>query len=144
MIDDMSDMIHGSCLTLIDKWQEIAGYFDCLLAEKQGLLNPQYHDSLLTDDGAFTRSKKYFWAIEFLKEAESSIQDNINQIRRFLELLVANGPNSSADVMHQAFSMRVKKHSVAIQKLDSLRKSFRNKQDEAKALRDGVSYTTSN
>lgn len=40
MIDDMSDMIHSSCLTVIKRWEEIAGYFDCLLVEKQGLLNP--------------------------------------------------------------------------------------------------------
>ena len=137
MLDDMSDMVYCSCLAVIDRWDEIAGYFDALLAEKNGLLNPHYHDSLLTDDGAFTRSKKYFWAIEFLKEAESSVLDNISQTQRFLDLLIANPPTT--DLARSAFATRVKKHHISLQKLESLRKGFKSKQDEAKALRDGVS-----
>src|SRR4051812_17575773 len=81
MLDDMSDLIQESCLTVVSRWQEIADYFDSLLTERNGLLNPEYHDSLLTDDSGFTRSKKYFWAIEILKEAESSIDDNISQLQ---------------------------------------------------------------
>jgi hypothetical protein len=143
MLDDMSDLVHRGLLTVIGKWEEIAEYFDSLLVEKKGLLDPDYHDSLLTDDGGLTRSKMYFWAIEFLKEAESSVLENISQARRFIDLLSANPP--AAKMSRTAFTMRLKKHQVVLQKLEWLRKWFRNKQDEAKALRDGVannSFTT--
>ncbi|KAH8595496.1 hypothetical protein B0O99DRAFT_479000, partial [Bisporella sp. PMI_857] len=87
MVDDMSDLIYKSLVTVISRWNEIAHYFDKLLTEKSGLLCPEYHDSLLTDDENFSRSKKYFWAIEFLKEAGNSISDNIRQTQRFVEFL---------------------------------------------------------
>lgn len=138
MLDDMSGIVHKSLQTVIDKWEEIADYFDGLLVEKNGLLNPDYHDSLLTDDGAFTRSKKYFWAIEFLKEAETSILDNINQAGQFLDLLKANPPSS--EVARRAYTIRLRKHHITIQKLKVLKRRFRQKQSEAKAMRDGVRY----
>ncbi len=137
MIDEMSDLVHGNLLIVIGRWEQIACYMEGLLAEKNGLLDPEYHDSLLTDDAKFTRSKKYFWAIEFLIEAETSILDNINQARRFVELMNSNPP--SEEVARRVFVMRLRKHDTAIQKLDSLRKGFVKKQEEAKALRDGVS-----
>ena len=138
MLDDMSGLVHKSLLTIIGSWEEIADYFDNLLVEKNGLLNPDYHDSLLTDDSTFTRSKKYFWAIEFLKVAESSVLDNIDQTGRFIDLLNANPPAS--EVARKAFVMLLKKHYVNLQKLKALRIRFRCKQDEAKALRDGVGH----
>lgn len=136
MIDEMSDLVHGNLLIVIGRWEQIACYMEGLLAEKNGLLDPEYHDSLLTDDAKFTRSKKYFWAIEFLIEAETSVLDNINQARRFVELMNSNPP--SEEVARRIFVMRLRKHNTAIQKLDSLRKGFVKKQEEAKALRDGV------
>jgi hypothetical protein len=137
MIDEMSDLVHGNLLIVIGRWEHIACYMEGLLAEKNGLLDPEYHDSLLTDDAMFTRSKKYFWAIEFLIEAETSVLDNINQARRFVELMNSNPP--SEEVARRMFVMRLRKHNTAIEKLDSLRKGFVKKQEEAKALRDGVS-----
>jgi hypothetical protein len=136
MLDDMSGLIHRSLLIIVSKWEEIADYFDGLLVEKNGLLHPEYHDSLLTDDGAFTRSKRYFWAIEFLKQAQYSVSDNISQAERFIELLTLNPPVTK--MAQSAFAIRLKKHQVALQKLEALRKRFRQKQDEAMALRDGV------
>jgi hypothetical protein len=136
MIDEMSDLVHGNLLIIVGRWEQIACYMEGLLAEKNGLLDPQYHDSLLTDDATFTRSKKYFWAIEFLIEAETSVLDNINQARRFVELMNSNPP--SGEVARRMFITRLKKHNTAIQKLENLRKGFVKKQEEAKALRDGV------
>jgi hypothetical protein len=138
MIDEMSDLVHGSLLTVVSRWEQIAFYLEGLLAEKNGLLDPEYHDSLLTDDAKFTRSKKYFWAIEFLIEAETSVLDNINQAKRFVELMNANPPVE--EIARRMFMIRLKKHNNAIQKLESVKKGFAKKQDEAKALRDGVSH----
>jgi hypothetical protein len=138
MIDEMSDLVYGNLLIVIGRWEQIACYMEGLLAEKNGLLDPEYHDSLLTDDATFTRSKKYFWAIEFLIEAETSVLDNISQAKRFVEFMNSNPP--SGEVARRMFMMRLKKHNTAIQKLDIIRKSFVKKKEEAKALRDGVSH----
>ncbi|KAH8807840.1 hypothetical protein F5884DRAFT_900166 [Xylogone sp. PMI_703] len=136
MLDDMSDIVYGSLLAVIDRWEEIAHYFDNLLAEKKALLNPSYHDSLLNDDSALTRSKRYFWAIEFLKEVEASICDNLKQARRFVALMTANPPSTVA--AQSVFASRLHKHQMAIRKLETLKLGFKHKQDEAKALRDGL------
>lgn len=141
MIDEMSDLVYGNLLIVIGRWEQIACYMDGLLAEKNGLLDPEYHDSLLTDDATFTRSKKYFWAIEFLIEAESSVLDNINQARRFVELMNSNPPSEA--VARRMFVMRLKKHNTAIQKLEIIREGFMKKKEEAKALRDGVRHDSS-
>lgn len=139
MLDEMSDLVHSSCMIVIARWEELAGYFDGLLAEKRGLLDPAYHDSLLTDDKAFTRSKKYFWAIEFLQEAEAGVLNNIAQVGRFLELLETNPPISA--IAENTFRARVRRHLSTLRKLEDLKTRFRMKQDEAKALRDGVGIT---
>ncbi|KAE9377870.1 hypothetical protein N431DRAFT_399020 [Stipitochalara longipes BDJ] len=136
MIDEMSDLVYGNLLIVIGRWEQIACYMEGLLAEKNGLLDPEYHDSLLTDDATFTRSKKYFWAIEFLIEAETSVLDNINQAKRFLEIMNSNPP--SGEVARRMFLMRLRKHNTAIQKLEIIRKGFVKKKEEAKALRDGL------
>ena len=107
-----------------------------LLAGKNRLLDPEYYDSLLTDNTTFIRSKTYFWAIEFLIEAETNVLDNINQAKHFVKPMSSNP--SSGEISRRVFVLRLKKHNTAIQKLASLRKGFVKKQEEAKVLRDGV------
>jgi hypothetical protein len=137
MIDEMNEFIHKALLGVLSRWEEIAGYFDEILSEKKGLLNLKYHDSLLTDDGTFSRSKKYFWAIGFLEEVGCSISDNIYQVERFVEFMKLNALDAVGG-SHQ-FQSRIKKHCGTIQKLHSLRMRFKHKKEEAMALRDGVS-----
>ncbi|KAF4633530.1 hypothetical protein G7Y89_g4589 [Cudoniella acicularis] len=136
MVDELSDLVHTSLVVIIRRWEEISCYFDRLLVERHGLLDPAYHDSLLIDDAAFTRSKKYFWAIEFLQESEASIMDVIEQCNRFMDLMSANPPFE--EVAKKNFNARLKKHQVSVQRLRALRNGFIKKQEEAKALRDGL------
>jgi hypothetical protein len=139
MVDDMSDIVYKGLLTVVGWWEEIAEYFDELL-EKKRLLNPEYHDSLLSDDKTFSRSKRYFWAIEFLEEAGNSISDNIYQAKRFMELIKANPPETKT--AEREFQLRLKHHLTVLQKLDALKTIFRRKKEEAMALRDGVSQAS--
>jgi hypothetical protein len=43
-----------------------------LSAENSRLPDPEDYDNLLTDNATFIRLKKYFWAIEFIIEAETN------------------------------------------------------------------------
>ncbi len=145
MVDDMADIAHKCLLTVLDRWEVIADYFDELLCEKRALLSPAYHDTLLTDDPALSRSKKYFWAIEFLKELEKSVSDNIRQSDRFLEYFKANPPPrgrlSGSEIeraVNREYESRLKKQYTALAKLEALRARFALKREEAVALRDGL------
>jgi len=136
MIDDMSDVTQKCLVSVLDRWEEIAKFFDELLCEKRALFDPNYHDTLLTDDVALSRSKKYFWAIEFLKELEKSVNDNISQVDRFAAFLRANPPPANRNP--RDFSSRLRKQYAALAKLEALRVRFASKREEAVALRDGV------
>ena len=137
MIDDMSDIVHMCLVDLLGRWEEMADYFEDIFCEKRALLDPAFHDTLLTDDATLSRSKKYFWAIEFLKELEKSVVDNIRQVDRFLELLRDNPPPHGRNV--RDFDSRLRKQYVCLSKLEILRARFAQKREEAMALRDGVS-----
>ena len=136
MIDDMSDVAHKCLLAVLDRWDAIAAYFDEILCEKKALFDPAYHDTLLTDDVALSRSKKYFWAIEFLKELEKSVLDNITQVQRLLSLLRAHPPPAGRHP--RDFDARLRKQHAGLAKLETLRARFAQKREEAAALRDGL------
>jgi hypothetical protein len=137
MINEMSGLVHKGVLAVVSRWEQIAEYFDQILSERKGLFDPDYHDSLLTDDGIFSRSKKYFWAIGFLEEAGNSISDNIQQLKRFLDLIEENA--STDENPGRDFQLSIKKHYMTLQKLHLLKRRFLHKKAEATALRDGVS-----
>ncbi|KAJ8068610.1 hypothetical protein OCU04_002317 [Sclerotinia nivalis] len=116
-------------------WNEIHEYFDNLVSEKVAFLDPQYHDTLLVDDEAFSRSKKYFWAISTLQELDISITDNIREVAKFVKLespgLKLETPQSDWD--------RFQKSIVAhLTTLESTAKKFREKKSEVIYLRDGL------
>ena len=62
-----------------ERWTEFQSYFDYILDCGDSLMQPSEHDNLLFDDGAFSRSRRYFWAIDCLSEFDASISDNITQ-----------------------------------------------------------------
>jgi hypothetical protein len=141
MIDDMSDIVHMCLVDLLGRWEEMAEYFEDIFCEKRAVLDPAFHDTLLTDDVTLSRSKKYFWAIEFLKELEKSVVDNIRQVDRFLGLLRDNPPPHSRNP--RDFDSRIRKQYACLTKLEILRARFAQKREEAMALRDGVSLLES-
>ena len=136
MVDDVSDVVLTCLRTVLDKWEELAEYFDEMLCEKRALFHPAFHDTLLTDDVALSRSKKYFWAIEFLKELEKSVQDNIRQVDRLSRLLRTTPPPEGRQ--QRDFEARLRKQESALTKLEALRVRFTQKREEAVALRDGL------
>jgi hypothetical protein len=94
--DGLRSLIRYSleALTLVVKgYERILSYFDEIIVEKDVFLDPEVHDSLLTDDESFSRSKRYFWAITTLKEINHTIMDNIQEIEN---LLAVRSPMDSA------------------------------------------------
>jgi hypothetical protein len=119
------------------RWAEFLSYFDYVLDGGDSLMKPAEHDNLLFDDGAFSRSRRYFWAIDCLSEFELSITDNINQWKMYM---VARVPSSTGlsemDQRQLAFAER--QYRV----LQNQRESFRQKLVSTIALRDAVGSLT--
>jgi hypothetical protein len=111
-------MVEFTCRMIIKRWDGIADYFAKLIGHRDTLSDPDSHDSLLFDDDSFSRSRRYFWAINYLAEVDSSIAGNIVELERF--------------------ARRNKDIRVQLDQLQYLRGRLQSYREEAIALRDGV------
>ena len=121
-----------------ERWAEFQSFFDFTLDGADSLMQPSEHDNLLFDDGAFSRSRRYFWAIDCLSEFDVSISDNINQwelykTARILPLLEIN---ALPDLEYREYHVAEKHCRI----LHVQREYFRHKLSSTKALRDAVSF----
>jgi hypothetical protein len=112
-------MVEFTSRMVIERWEKISEYFAWLIGHRDTLSDPDAHDSLLFDDDSFSRSRRYFWAINYLAELDSSITGNIVQLDRFAKR------NSSI--------------RLQLDQLQYLRGRLLAQREEAIALRDGVS-----
>jgi hypothetical protein len=71
---------------ILKSWTLVVQYFDEIIVEKDAFLDSRLHDTLLTDDESFSRSKRYFWAITTLREMHDSISNNLLETRRLMTL----------------------------------------------------------
>ncbi|PMD52652.1 uncharacterized protein K444DRAFT_187304 [Hyaloscypha bicolor E] len=114
-------MVGFSIRMVLQRWEKILEYFTWLLGHRDSLSDPDAHDSLLFDDDSFSRSRRYFWAINYLAELDISISRNIIQLDRFIG---EDSPNKS--IREQ------------LNQLQHLRERILGQRDEAIALRDGL------
>ena len=118
---------------IADRWADFLSYFDYILDSGDFLMKPAEHDNLLFDDGAFSRSRRYFWAIDCLSEFELSITDNINQWELYKAARVSSIDGLPEHDQRQ-FAFAERQYRV----LQNQRESFRQKLASTKALRDAV------
>ena len=118
---------------IADRWADFLSYFDYILDSGDSLMKPAEHDNLLFDDGAFSRSRRYFWAIDCLSEFELSITDNINQWELY-KAARASSIDSLPEQDQRQFAFAERQYRV----LQNQRESFRQKLASTKALRDAV------
>jgi hypothetical protein len=89
------------------------------------LSDPDAHDSLLFDDDSFSRSRKYFWAINYLAELDTSISGNIVEL------------DKAAKRCERSFRRAALEEQLG--QLQYLRQRLQAQREDAIALRDGVS-----
>ena len=121
-----------------EKWAEFQSFFDYILDGGDSLMNPEEHDRLLFDDGAFSRSRRYFWAIDCLSEFELSISDNINQWELYKTAQVL--PLLAAKALPELDSLQFKNAEKHYNVLLNQREYFKQKLAVTKALRDAVGF----
>jgi hypothetical protein len=119
---------------IMKRWLEIFDYFSLLIGHRDSLPDPDVHDSLLFDDDSFSRSRRYFWAINYLAELDISIAGNIAQ----LEAWIAEWPHH-LHVSKKGMSVEAKTLPEQMEQLKALQWKLRALRLETLALRDGVS-----
>ncbi|CCD43002.1 hypothetical protein BofuT4_P070780.1 [Botrytis cinerea T4] len=80
-----SGIIDRSTRDIIRHWDILANYFEKLLSESDTILEPDLHDLLLVDDWKYSKSKRYFWALNILKEIETDIAAVVSQLEGFMD-----------------------------------------------------------
>lgn len=118
---------------IADRWADFLTYFDYILDGGDSLMKPAEHDNLLFDDGSFSRSRRYFWAIDCLSDFEISITDNITQWELYK---VARVPSMKDLNEHDQRQLALAERQYRV--LQNERESFRQKLASTKALRDAV------
>lgn len=118
---------------IADRWADFLSYFDYILDGGDSLMKPAEHDNLLFDDGAFSRSRRYFWAIDCLSEFELVITDNITQWELYKAVRV---PSMNDLPEHDQRQLAFAERQYRV--LQNQRESFRQKLASTRALRDAV------
>lgn len=119
-------MIEFTMHMITDRWRKVEEYFSWLIGHRDTLADLEAHDSLLFDDDTFSRSRKYFWAINYLAELDISIAENIVQLERWTGFGFAH-------------RMDARPLTERLAQLKDLRSRLKAQREEAIALRDGVS-----
>ena len=146
----------------ISQWTRLDVYHSKLLTAD--FMDLKEYSKQIFDDGNFTRSRKYFWAIGCLSEFDVSIADNIKQWDLYYEaqvkpLLEMKDLSQHLDAAHvyppsvsgyksaeergakelEAFMELVTRGKIHRESFAGLQKQFKNKLETVKSLRDGVS-----
>ena len=121
---------------ITERWADFLSYFDYIMDGGDSLMKPTEHDNLLFDDGAFSRSRRYFWAIDCLSEFELAITDNIAQWELYRAARIQPLEGMTKHDQRQ-FAFAERQYRV----LQNQRESFRQKLASTKALRDAVCYS---
>ena len=121
---------------ITERWADFLSYFDYILDGGDSLMKPTEHDNLLFDDGAFSRSRRYFWAIDCLSEFELTIADNITQWELFKAARI-QPLEGMTEYDQRQFAFAERQYRV----LQNQRESFKQKLASTKALRDAVCYS---
>ena len=119
-----------------ERWAEFQIYFDFILDSGDSLMNPYEHDNLLFDDGAFSRSRRYFWAINCLSEFDLCMTDNLLQWELYKAARI--DPLLDAEVLPELDRIQLRNVERQYYILQNQREFFRQKLTSTKALRDAV------
>lgn len=119
-----------------ERWASFQSFFEFILDGGDSLMNPSEHDTLLFDDGAFSRSRRYFWAIDCLSEFEACVSDNITQWELYKEARIL--PSLNLNGFLELDVVQLRNADRQYQVLQNQREYFRRKLASTKALRDAV------
>lgn len=123
---------------LEESWREIRSHLEYILDERATIMNPTDHDKLLWDDENFSRSRKYFWAMDALTEFLRSISVNIQEWESFQSAKIK--PYADAKMIDDRHLDYLENIEVKILGIKNIRSYFASQLEATRALRDGVCF----
>jgi hypothetical protein len=128
-----ADLLTQAVACVVNQWTAIAKHLKSFIVDHHLLLDPEGHDRLLFDDDSFSRSRKYFWVINFLAECDSRIDENLQEI----DLAMSDWSKKlEPEGKWHLYSQHLDEKSSKLREIQS---NLRGKRAETIALRDGVS-----
>lgn len=132
-------------------WNQVQYRIDDLVDSSDVLQKRDHLQDILFDDDAFSTSKSYFWAINFIHEVVSLIDNTIEQWTYFQRWCVAprnNDARAGREPYWYEQSQKVLKTAVqegekACEDLKVLKKAFQERLERITVARDGVSLPAS-
>lgn len=138
---EMNLIAHG-LERISGRWAAFQSFFEFILDGGGSLMQPTEHDNLLFDDGSFSRSRRYFWAIDCLSEFDVTISDNIIQWELYKSARIR--PLLDAKCLPELDLVQFRHVERQYTILQNQREFFRRKLASTKALRDAVGSLSSN
>lgn len=128
------------------RWRDVLRALDELVDSSNVVWRPQHQlQDLLFDDDAFSTSKRYFWAINFVHEAVGLLDDTLQRwdtYRRTAVTPFMGSGDGGEDWRERALAALLRSEKEAIDacaELERLRQAFQEKLDRITVMRDGVS-----
>lgn len=144
------DIIWTMLYAALCNWIKTFAYIRWLLQDDQKLtmiLSPEAHDRLLFEDEAYSRSRKYFWAIDALELFEASIMRTVCDWTEFRRECVDpfrldRGVVGAVPITDSPCWMDptefLGRIELCIEDLKSARHKFRELRDKAEVMRNAV------
>lgn len=130
------DLIANGLERISARWADFQSFFEYILDGGDSLMQPTEHDNLLFDDGAFSRSRRYFWAIDCLSEFAATISDNISQWELYKTARIL--PLLAKESLPELDVVQFRHVERECKILQNQREFFSQKLASTKALRDAV------
>ncbi|KAI1098319.1 hypothetical protein F4804DRAFT_128427 [Jackrogersella minutella] len=130
-----------------DSWETMRNHLNRILDNDDTIVTSQEHDELLFDDDTFSRSRRYFWAVDSLQVFIAQIDDTIRQWDNFWEAK-QDMIRTFEEVWWQRINSQPKVYRASDEDLEYVReqtsrlKDFKEQftmfQDRTHALRNGL------
>ncbi len=129
------------------RWREILEAVENMVDHGDVLLRQgERLEDILFDDDAFTTSKRYFWAINFIHEADKLLDNSIQQWAQYKRHSVTpwkTGSRSGEPYWHEqsqkVLAAAEQEADKACEELRLLRQEFQERLERITIMRDGVS-----
>ncbi|KAK4040152.1 hypothetical protein C8A01DRAFT_15915 [Parachaetomium inaequale] len=139
-------LVAHSLSRVVDRWDMLQYYIDYLVDSSDVLQKRDHLQDILFDDDAFSTSKRYFWAINFIHEVVSLIDNSIEQwtyFRRWCVIPWKKDARTGREAYWYEQSQKVlttadQAGEQACEDLKVLKKAFQERLERITVLRDGL------
>jgi hypothetical protein len=129
-------------------WDEILGEVERLVDSGDVLQKQDHLQDILFDDDAFSTSKRYFWAINFIHEVVSLIDNAIEQWTHYRQWCITPWKRDARtgreaywyEQSQEVLAKADHRGEKACEDLKALRKRFQERLERITLMRDGVSF----